>query len=208
MYQWVKKYKEHGPDALQDGRGRKKAKEELTESDRQKLEMKKHNYLAIDSVQLKDSLSVKLLSEVSGIPRSSYYKWLSHKPSLRQQENQRLSQIMFLLYERVGGIYGYRRLTHHLRRQTNQPINHKRVNRLMKLAGIQSVLRRKRKKYARSTPQHTAENVSNRKSRAEAPNEKWLTDITEFRYGSAQKAYLSAILDLHDNTIVSYVLGR
>lgn len=112
---------------------------------------------------------------------------------------------MLLLYERVGGIYGYRRLTLHLRRQTNQPINHKRVNRLMKLAGIQSVIRRKRKKYARSTPQHTAENVLNRKFRAEAPNEKWLTDITEFRYGSAQKAYLSAI---HDNTIVSYVLGR
>ncbi|SFE97158.1 Helix-turn-helix domain-containing protein [Paenibacillus algorifonticola] len=35
-----------------------------------------------------------------------------------------------------------------------------------------------------------------------------LQDITEFRYGSAQKAYLSAILDIHDNTIVSYVLGR
>ncbi|NEW09503.1 transposase [Paenibacillus sp. SYP-B3998] len=124
---------------------------------------------------------------MAGIPRSSYYKWLSHKPSLHQQENQRLSQIMLLLCERVGGIYGYRRLTLHLRRQTNQPINHKRVNRLMKLAGIQSIIRRKRKKYACSTPQHTAENVLNRKFRAEAPNEEWLTDITEFRYGSAQR---------------------
>ncbi|NEW09504.1 helix-turn-helix domain-containing protein [Paenibacillus sp. SYP-B3998] len=44
VYQWVKKYKEHGPDAWQDGRGRKKAEEELTESDRQKLEMKKLEY--------------------------------------------------------------------------------------------------------------------------------------------------------------------
>ncbi|WP_424766702.1 IS3 family transposase, partial [Paenibacillus sp. sgz302251] len=43
---------------------------------------------------------------------------------------------------------------------------------------------------------------------ADAPNEKWLTDVTEFKYGNGQKAYLSAILDLHDNTIISHVLGR
>jgi transposase InsO family protein len=39
------------------------------------------------------------------------------------------------------------------------------------------------------------------------PNEKWLTDVTEMKYGASQKAYLSAILDLHDGSIVSYVLG-
>ncbi|CAM2904848.1 IS3 family transposase [Paenibacillus sediminis] len=43
---------------------------------------------------------------------------------------------------------------------------------------------------------------------AKAPNEKWVTDVTEFKYGSGQKAYLSAILDLHDNTIISYILGH
>jgi transposase InsO family protein len=127
---------------------------------------------------------------------------------MRQQENEHLTEAMLLLYEQVGGIYGYRRLTLHLRRQTKQRINHKRVNRLMKLAGIQSVIRRKRKKYARSTPQHIAENLLNREFHAETPNEKWLTDVTEFKYGNGQKAYLSAILDLHDNTVVSYVLGH
>jgi transposase InsO family protein len=78
----------------------------------------------------------------------------------------------------------------------------------MKLAGIQSVIRRKRKKYARSTPQHIAENLLNREFHADRPNEKWLTDVTEFKYGNQQKAYLSAILDLHDNTVVSYVVGH
>jgi transposase InsO family protein len=127
---------------------------------------------------------------------------------MREQENEHLTEAMLFLHEQVGGIYGYRRLTLHLRRQTKQRINHKRVNRLMKLAGIQSVIRRKRKKYARSTPQHIAENLLNREFHAETPNEKWLTDVTEFKFGSGQKAYLSAILDLHDNTIVSYVLGH
>ncbi|MBU5267455.1 hypothetical protein KQI21_11635 [Virgibacillus proomii] len=43
---------------------------------------------------------------------------------------------------------------------------------------------------------------------AEKPNEKWVTDVTEFKYGSSKKAYLSTILDLYDSSIVSYVLGH
>jgi putative transposase len=115
---------------------------------------------------------------------------------------------MTSLYEKVGGIYGYRRLTLHMRRHTEKHINHKRVHRLMKIKGIQSVIRRKRKKYTRSTPQQVADNLLNRKFHAKVPNEKWLTNVMEFKYGNSQKAYLSAILDIHDNTIVSYVLGQ
>ena len=167
-----------------------------------------HVYLAIQSIQQEGAFSLKLLCEIAGVPRSSYYKWRNHKPSLRELENQQLTQTMLLLYEQVGGIYGYRRLTLHLRRQTQKRINHKRIKRLMQLAGIQSVIRRKRKKYARVTPQHTAENLLNREFHAAAPNEKWVTDVTEFKYGGGKKAYLSAILDLYDNTIVSYALGH
>jgi putative transposase len=78
----------------------------------------------------------------------------------------------------------------------------------MKLAGIQSVIRKKKKKYVRSTPQQVVDNVLNRKFTAKESNEKWLTDVTEFKYGNGQKAYLSAILDLHDKSIVAYVLGH
>lgn len=112
------------------------------------------------------------------------------------------------LYEKVEGTFGYRQLTLHLRRKTEKQINYKRVHRLMKIQGIQSVIRRKKKKYGRSTPQHVTENLLNRQFQAQAPNEKWLTDVTEFKYGNGQKAYLSAILDLHDKSIVSYVLGH
>lgn len=112
------------------------------------------------------------------------------------------------LYEKVEGTFGYRQLTLHMCRQLQKEINHKRVQRLMKIKGIQSVIRRKKKKYERSTPQQIAENLLNRKFQAEVPNEKWVTDVTEFKYGNGQKAYLSAILDLHDKSIVSYVLGH
>lgn len=149
-----------------------------------------------------------MLCEIAGIPRSSYYKWMNRKPSSREQENTELGNVMMSIYEKVEGIFGYRQLTLHMRRQTGKKINLKRVYRLMKLKRIQSVIRRKKKKYVRSTPQQVTENVLNRKFTAEIPNEKWVTDVTEFKYGNGQKAYLSAILDLHDKSIVSYVLGR
>nr|WP_246120589.1 IS3 family transposase [Cohnella terricola] len=165
-------------------------------------------YLVIQAVRETESLSIQLLCKVAGIPRSSYYKWLNHKPSQRELENQELTEVMMALYRKVEGIFGYRQLTLHMSSETKRQINHKRVQRLMKIQGIQSVIRRKKKKYPRSTPQHIAENLLNRQFQAEAPNEKWVTDVTEFKYGSGQKAYLSAILDLHDKSIVSYVLGR
>src|SRR5690606_35079609 len=70
------------------------------------------------------------------------------------------------------------------------------------------VIRRKKKRYLPSTAQHVAENVLNREFLADKPNQKWVTDVTEFKYGVESKAYLSAIRDLHDGSIVSYVLGR
>ncbi len=61
-----------------------------------------------------------------------------------------------------------------------------------------------------SNPQYIAENVLNRDFKADNPNEKWLTDVTEFQYpdaGGKRKLYLSAILDLCDRRIVAYKIG-
>lgn len=115
---------------------------------------------------------------------------------------------MKALHEKVEGIYGYRRMMLNVNRKFGQSFNHKRIYRLMKIAGLQSVIRKKKKRYKHSTPQHVADNVLNREFTAEKPNEKWVTDVTEFKYGLTKKAYLSAILDLYDGSIVSYVLGH
>jgi len=112
------------------------------------------------------------------------------------------------LYEEVNGIYGYRRMTLNLNRRLGRSFNLKRVYRLMRLLGLQSVIRRKKKRYVKSIPQHVAENLLNRRFTADKLNEKWLTDVTEFKYGNSKKAYLSAILDLHDKSIVGYILGH
>ena len=78
----------------------------------------------------------------------------------------------------------------------------------MKSVKLAAVIRRKKKRYIQSAPQITAENILNRDFVAHNPNEKWLTDVTEFKLINGSKAYLSAILDLGDNSIISYILGR
>ena len=71
------------------------------------------------------------------------------------------------------------------------------------------MIRRKRKRYIASTPQLTAENILNREFTAKRSNEKWLTDVTEMKYGNnGEKLYLSAILDLHSREIVSFVMSH
>ncbi|MEF7495461.1 IS3 family transposase [Lysinibacillus sphaericus] len=70
------------------------------------------------------------------------------------------------------------------------------------------MIHRKRKRYVSSPAQHVAENRLNREFTARKPNEKWVTDVTEFKLGNGKKAYLSAILDLYDGSIISYVLGH
>ena len=78
----------------------------------------------------------------------------------------------------------------------------------MKLLGVKSIIRKKRDKYESTTPEISAENVLSRDFNATKPNEKWTTDVTEFKVaGTKQKLYLSAILDLYDRSVVSYVIS-
>jgi len=111
-------------------------------------------------------------------------------------------------YEEKNGILGYRQMTIKLNREHNLKVNHKRVYRLMNILNLKSVCRRKRKSYIKSTPEITADNILNRNFEAREFGEKWLTDVTEMKYGLGGKAYLSAILDLSDKSIVSFVVGH
>lgn len=112
------------------------------------------------------------------------------------------------LYAEFNGIYGYRRLTDELNARYETSYNYKRIYRLTQLVGLKAVIRRKRPQYQRSTPEVTAENILNRNFTAEKLNEKWLTDVTEFKYGDNAKLYLSAILDLKDKSIISFAMSR
>ena len=107
---------------------------------------------------------------------------------------------------------GYRRIHDDLERFHNVHSNDKRILRICRSLGIQSTVKFHPvgcTRHAR-TPQHYSENILNREFHAEKPNEKWLTDVTEFKWyegTEVHKVYLSAILDLYDRRIVAFVLG-
>lgn len=153
---------------------------------------------------------VKKLCDLIHLNRSAYYKWLRREPSHNQQVNERIVEWIKELYEEQNGILGYRQMTITLNREHKTNYNHKRIYRLMNILHLKSVCRKKKYNYIKSTPEVTAENVLNRNFNAEKPNEKWLTDVTEFKYyvgTQVKKLYLSAILDLYDKRIVSYRIG-
>lgn len=165
-------------------------------------------YMTIKILSEQKKYPVCILCEIGGVSRSGYYKWLRRDKSRREIENEKLVDLIKEAYEERGGILGYRQMTIKLFREHNLKINHKRVYRLMRIAGLRSVCRKKRYNYIKSTIEVIAENVLNREFKAETVCEKWVTDVTELRYGDGKKAYLSAILDLGDKSIVAYSIGH
>lgn len=107
---------------------------------------------------------------------------------------------------------GYRRINDDLFKYHEIDVNDKRILRICRKLGIKSTIKYRNHGCTRqaANPQHIAENILNREFTADAPNEKWLTDVTEFKYyveGIKYKVYLSPILDLYDRRIVSYMIG-
>lgn len=168
------------------------------------------SYIAIQHLNKTEKYPIEKLCKKIHICRSAYYKWLNRKPSKSQQINELLVEWIKELYEEQNGILGYRQMTITINRVHNVQYNKKRIRRLMQILHLQSVCRKKKYNYIKSTPEVTAENVLNRQFYADAPNEKWVTDVTEFKYyvgAEVKKLYLSAILDLYDRRIVAYKIG-
>lgn len=147
---------------------------------------------------------VASLCDILKLNRSSYYKWLHRDGSKQEAKAAELIEHICA----SNGIFGYRRMQLNLKRRFHLDCNKKRVYRVMQAIGLKSAVRRKRPNYIKSTPEITAQNILNRKFTAENLNEKWLTDVTEFKYANGEKLYLSAILDLKDKGVISYVTGK
>lgn len=142
------------------------------------------------------------------MPRCSYYKWLNRKETKEELENHELANLIIDYDERFNHILGYRRMTRWINKLNSKHYNRKRIRRIMKMLGIKSIIRRKKSKYIKAKAEVTAENLLARDFNATKPNEKWATDVTEFKVvGSKKKLYLSAIIDLYDRSVVSYVIS-
>ena len=168
-------------------------------------------YQAVKEEHEEHNYPVQSLCKLGGVSRAAYYKWLNREMSENELENRRIANLIEKIHSESPD-KGYRRIRDELKRYHDIDVNDKRILRICRKLGIKSTI-----KYANdgctrqaSNPQYLAENILNREFTAHAPNEKWLTDVTEFHYYvgiEKHKVYLSAILDLYDRRIVAYCIG-
>lgn len=147
-----------------------------------------------------------LLLEAARLPRSTYYHQLKQLDKLDKDKDLK-AEIQSIFTEHRGN-YGYRRMTLELRNR-GYVVNHKRVQRLMKVLGLSARIRRKRK-YSSYQGEigKKADNLIQRQFEASKPMEKCYTDVTEFAIpASSQKLYLSPVLDGFNSEIIAYNLS-
>lgn len=133
---------------------------------------------------------------------SFYYHYLASKTDKYQEVKLQIKAI----YHKHKGRYGYRRITDELRK-LGTLINHKTVLKLMRNLGLKSLIRTKKYTSYKGEQGRIAPNVLQRAFKADKPNQKWVTDITEFKVKD-KKLYLSPVMDLYNQEIISYELSE
>ena len=145
-----------------------------------------------------------MLLEIAQLPRATFYYHLKQRKNPDKYASAK--EEITAIYHENKGRYGYRRITTELRKR-NILLNHKTVQRLMKEMGIVCRVRIKKYRSYKGEVGKIAPNLLGRNFQADRPNQKWVTDVTEFHL-FGEKLYLSPILDLHSRDIVSYVISE
>lgn len=150
--------------------------------------------------ELRQSHHLDHLLRASEMARSTYFyhfrrlKYADKYFFLKEEIND--------IYHKHKGRYGYRRITLTLKNR-GVTINHKCVQRLMKLLGLKSCIRATKYRSYKGQVGRIAKNILKRKFKSKKPNQKWVTDVTQFNV-QGEKLYLSPIMDLFNGEIVSY----
>ncbi|WP_278438997.1 IS3 family transposase [Pseudomonas oryzihabitans] len=153
--------------------------------------------------ELRTQYPLDALLQGAGLARSTYYYHL--RMAQLPDKNARLKGHIQQVFDRHRGRYGYRRVTAALRSQ-GHCVNHKAVQRLMGVLSLQCRLRRRRYRPFTGTESCIAPNVLNRSFHAAEPNNRWVTDVTEFRIDQ-QKLYLSPLMDLFNREIIAFQIS-
>ena len=144
-----------------------------------------------------------MLLRAAGLARSTFYY---QGKALLTDKHADLKDRIRSVYHNHRGRYGYRRITAALG-HAGEPVNHKKVQRLMQLMGLKSLVRVKKYRSYRGDEGLVSPNLLKREFKAEAPNQKWATDVTEFKV-KGQKLFLSPVMDLYNGEILAYQTNR
>lgn len=155
-------------------------------------------------VLIREGYRLKFVLKAMNLPRSTYYYEIKKTDAVAER-NAELSKVIKDIFNQHKGRYGIRRVWHELIGK-GYKVNHKRVQRLMHMMKLFG--RRPKEKYHsyKGDIGKIADNIINRNFKADAPLQKWTTDVSQFNF-SWGKCYISPILDMYTNEIISYDLS-
>jgi transposase InsO family protein len=154
----------------------------------------------------RDELPVKLMCKVLEVSTSGYYAWRGRPPSKREMANRALTAKIQEEFKKSGETYGSPRI-YQVMRKLGLMCSQNRVARLMSTADLKAKqTRRYRSTTKRNKADRAAPNILQRDFSAEAPNKKWVADIT---YIATQEGwlYLATILDLFSRRVVGWAMS-
>jgi len=154
--------------------------------------------------ELKAKHKLEYLLGAIDLARSVYY--YQCKVLSKPDSSEVVKTLIKALFNEHKGRYGYRRITSALR-SAGTIINHKKVQRLMNELNLKSKVRPKRYKFYRGEVGKAAPDLLQRNFNANKLNQKWVTDVTEFKV-KGQKVYLSPIIDLFNREVISYEIRK
>ena len=143
--------------------------------------------------------------KIANLRRSTYYEIINR---IEKDKYKELKERILQIYNENKGIYGYRRIKKTLEKEGTK-ISKKLTLKLMRELGIRGIRSNQKSKY-NSYPGEAGQVVDNlleRNFTAEKENEKWVTDISEFKIDGI-KLYLSPLLDLYNDEVISYELTK
>lgn len=153
---------------------------------------------------LRHKYDLAILLRCVKLARSSFYYYSKQHGKVDKYDDTKVQ--INAIYHQHKGRFGYRRITLMLQKN-GLVINHKTVYSLMKVLKLKSVIRAKRYKSYKGEQGKVAPNILNRMFSSQQPNRKWATDITEFNV-LGKKLYLSPIIDLYNQEIISYEISE
>lgn len=152
----------------------------------------------------REKYPILLMCKFFSVSRSGYYSFV--KRMSQPEKDATLAETIRRQQDKCFHTYGYRRMWQWLKNSKGNYHNPKTILRVMKKYGLLAEIRRRRKWQQMGQQLHKYKNLLNRNFHAEAPNRKWVTDISYIQTKQGV-LYLSIIRDLYDNSIVAYKTG-
>ncbi len=151
--------------------------------------------------------TVTILCRRLRVTRSGFYTWARRGPSARTQRDGQLRVKVRAFFAASGDRYGSPRIWKDLV-EDGEAVSRKRVVRLMQADGLVGRVRKRFKGTTMSDHDDPiAANLLDRQFVAAAPNQRWVSDTTEFVIGDSQKLYLAAVLDLYSRFLVGWAVS-